>query len=45
LESLSLKEYEGLFESKGYFSKEDVENLKGLTRQDLQVMGISKRGM
>ena len=44
LKSLNLKEYEELFESEGYFSGEDVENLKGLTREDLTDMGITKRG-
>ena len=44
LESLKLGEYNGLFESEGYFSHEDIENLKDLTRNDLQRMGITKRG-
>ena len=37
-------EYADLFESEGYFSTEDVENLKQLTQEDLQDMGITKRG-
>ena len=44
LKNLQLEEYEALFESEGYFSGEDVENLKGLTKKDLQGMGIAKRG-
>ena len=39
-----MEEYEELFRSKGYFSSEDVENLKGLKENDLRVMGIKKRG-
>ena len=45
LKNLQLEEYEALFESEGYFSGEDVENLKGLTKKDLRGMGITKRGM
>ena len=37
-------EYTDLFESEGYFSSEDVENLKQLREEDLQDMGINKRG-
>ena len=37
-------EYTDLFESEGYFSSEDVENLKQLTEDDLRDMGITKRG-
>lgn len=44
LESLNLKEYKELFELEGYFSGEDVENLKGLTKENLRDMGITKRG-
>lgn len=44
MKSLKLEEYEALFESEGYFTDEDVENLKGLTKKDLRSMGITKRG-
>lgn len=44
MKSLKLEEHERLFESEGYFSDEDVENLKGLTKEDLENMGIKKRG-
>ena len=44
MESLKLKEYEQLFELEGYFSDEDVENLKELTEENLRDMGITKRG-
>ena len=44
MKSLKLEEYKELFESEGYFTDEDVENLKGLTKKDLRSMGITKRG-
>ena len=44
LKSLKLGQYNELFSSEGYCTKEDVENLKGLTREDLQSIGITRRG-
>ena len=44
MKSLKLEEYEQLFELEGYFSHEDVENLKELTEENLRDMGITKRG-
>ncbi len=39
-----MTEYTQLFMSEGYEAGEDIENLKGLTKKDLQGMGITKRG-
>ncbi len=39
-----MTEYTQLFRSEGYEVGEDIENLKGLTKKDLQGMGITKRG-
>ena len=36
--------YEKLFELQGYFSHEDVIELKDLTENDLKAMGITKQG-
>ena len=44
LHSLELQGYQELFEAAGYKTRDDLENLKGLKRMDLQKMGISKRG-
>lgn len=44
MKSLNLEEYKELFESEGYFSEEDVENLKGLKTTNLKDMGITQRG-
>jgi len=44
LESLKLGPYKPLFRSEGYYTAEDVENLKGLTKKELQAMGITRRG-
>lgn len=44
MEGLELQGYKNLFESEGYFTGEDLENLKGLEKKDLQKMGITKRG-
>eukprot|EP00731_Ephydatia_muelleri_P039074 Em1084g1a len=43
LHSLELQGYQELFEAAGYKTRDDLENLKGLKRMDLQKMGISKR--
>ena len=44
LNSLELQGYQQLFEAAGYKTRDDLENLKGLKRMDLQKMGIYKRG-
>ena len=44
LNSLELQGYQQLFEAAGYKTKDDLENLRGLKRTDLQKMGIGKRG-
>ena len=44
LDSLKLSQYKPLFKTEGYYTDEDVENLKGLTKADLQSMGITRRG-
>ena len=44
LDSLKLGQYKPLFKSEGYYTAEDVENLKGLTKKELQAMGITRRG-
>ena len=44
LRSLELYGYQMLFEAAGYKTREDLENLKGIKRADLQKMGINKRG-
>ena len=36
--------YKDLFEEKGYSDVVDVENLKGLDKEDLRHMGITRRG-
>ena len=38
------EEYKDLFEKHGYFSCEDVENLKALTKDKLKDMGIIEQG-
>ncbi|XP_065897233.1 chitin synthase chs-2-like isoform X2 [Dysidea avara] len=43
LRNLKLPQYEELFESEGYSTDEDVENLKGLTEKHLRKMGITRR--
>ena len=44
LNSLELQGYQQLFEAAGYKTRDDLENLIGLKRTDLQKMGIGKRG-
>lgn len=44
LDSIKLGQYKALFKSEGYSTDEDVENLKGLTRKDLESIGITRRG-
>ena len=44
LDSLKLSQYKPLFVAEGYYTAEDVENLKGLAKADLQSMGITRRG-
>lgn len=44
LQCLELHAYRRLFESAGYKTRADLENLKGLTEEDLQRMGIHMRG-
>ena len=44
LDKIKLGQYKPLFKSEGYSTNEDVENLKGLTRKDLQSIGITRRG-
>ena len=44
LKNLKLGHYEDLFESEGYSTKDDVENLKGLEESDLISIGITRRG-
>ncbi|KAL5496346.1 hypothetical protein EMCRGX_G012610 [Ephydatia muelleri] len=43
LQCLELHAYRRLFESAGYKTRADLENLKGLTEEDLQRMGIHMR--
>ena len=45
LKGLKLRMYEKLFELEGYFSGEDVMELKNLTEKDLKAMGITKQGL
>ena len=45
LHSLELQGYQQLFEAAGYKTRDDLENLKGIRRADLQKMGIKKRGI
>lgn len=40
-----MTEYVQLFKYEGYETGDDIENLKGLTKKDLQGMGIMKRGI
>ena len=42
---LEMEEYTELFHAEGYETKEDVENLKDLTSDELKAIGIRKRGM
>ena len=44
LRNIKLDQYEELFKLEGYSTEEDLENLKGLTRTDLQSIGITRRG-
>lgn len=44
LVGLELEEYTQLFHAEGYKTEEDVENLKGLTSDELKAIGIHKRG-
>ena len=39
-----MQEYIDLFSKEGYSTEDDVENLKDLKLEDLQRMGIHKRG-
>eukprot|EP00731_Ephydatia_muelleri_P007821 Em0004g159a len=43
LHSIELQGYQQLFKEAGYKTREDLENLKGLKRTDLEKMGIKKR--
>ena len=45
LNNLKLGQYEELFGSEGYSTKDDVENLKGLELADLKSIGITRRGI
>ena len=42
---LEMEEYTELFHAEGYETKEDVENLKDLTSDELKAIGIRKRGI
>ena len=44
LHELEMEEYTELFHAEGYETKEDVENLKDLTTDELEAIGIHKRG-
>ena len=44
LHSIELQGYKRLFKEAGYKTREDLENVKGLKRTDLEKMGIKKRG-
>jgi len=44
LDTIKLSQYKALFKSEGYSTGEDVENLKGLKRKDLEEIGITRRG-
>ena len=44
LRRLELQEYIDLFGKEGYSTEDDIENLKDLKSEDLQRMGIHKRG-
>ena len=44
LEQLKMGYYKELFAYEGFRKKSDVENLKKLTRKDLEDMGIKQRG-
>ena len=39
-----MKYYEGLFAHEGFSEESDLENLKELTRKDLEAMGVTQRG-
>ena len=45
LRELEMEEYTELFHAEGYETKEDVENLKDLTSDELKAIGIRKRGI
>ena len=45
LHELEMEEYTELFHAEGYETKEDVENLKDLTSDELKAIGIRKRGI
>ena len=44
LESVHLDEYLPVFKAEGYSMAEDVENMIGLSKEDLRKMGVAKRG-
>ena len=44
LEKLEMSEYKELFKKEGFSGPDDVENLKNLTKKELQAMGVTKRG-
>ena len=44
LQCLELRGYLRLFEAAGYMAEDGLDNLKGLTKEDLQRMGIHMRG-
>jgi len=44
LDNLEMREYRQLFNSEGYETGDDIENLKGLTEAELVGIGVVKRG-
>ena len=44
LHELEMEEYTELFHAEGYETKEDIENLKDVTTDELKAIGIHKRG-
>ena len=44
LESVHLDEYLPILKAEGYSLAEDVENMIGLSKDDLRTMGVTKRG-